>query len=416
MFTHIPEARVATYSNFKAADGTTIDQGIALFFPAPHSFTGEDVLELQGHGGPVVMNMLLMRIVELGARIAQPGEFSQRAFLNDKIDLSQAEAIADLIDSVSQQAAQGAMRSLQGEFSKKIKQLNERLINQRMYIEAAIDFPEEEVDFLSDGRIARNLDELECALKEVLQQANEGALLREGITLVLAGRTNAGKSSLMNQLSGRDSSIVATIPGTTRDLINEFIHLDGIPLKLVDTAGIRNAGDEVEQEGVRRALVEIENADGMLVLVDLQSTKDWQEDLTSLIRELPDKEKLLVVLNKIDVASRQPEIPKHFDYPVTCISAKLGTGMSDLKSLIKAAFSLDLSEEGSFIARARHVEALTRGLDHLQVGRDQLLSRGAGELLAEELRLCHESLSEITGEFSSDDLLGLIFSNFCIGK
>ena len=407
---------MATYSNFKSADGTTIDQGIALFFPAPHSFTGEDVLELQGHGGPIVMNMLLTRVVELGARIAQPGEFSQRAFLNDKIDLSQAEAIADLIDSVSQQAAQGAMRSLQGEFSKKIRQLNERLINQRMYIEAAIDFPEEEVDFLSDGRISRNLDELECSLKEILQQANEGALMREGITLVLAGRTNAGKSSLMNQLSGRNSSIVTKIPGTTRDLINEFIHLDGIPLKLVDTAGIRTAKDEVEQEGVRRALAEIENADGMLVLIDLQSTRDWQQDLASLIGELPDKEKVLVVLNKIDVASRQPEIPQHFDYSVTCISAKLGTGMADLKSVIKAAFSLDLSEEGSFIARARHVEALTRGLDHLQVGKEQLLSRQAGELLAEELRLCHETLSEITGEFSSDDLLGRIFSNFCIGK
>ncbi len=408
--------RYAMYCDFLAEDNSVIDQGIVLYFPAPHSFTGEDVLELQGHGGPVVLEMLLTRVTGLGARIARPGEFSERAFLNNKLDLSQAEAIADLIDSASQQAAKSAVKSLQGEFSKKIQSINENITALRMHVEAAIDFPEEEIDFLSDEKISDGVQVIGESLTAVLQQASKGVLLREGITLVLAGRPNAGKSSLMNLLSGKDAAIVTHIAGTTRDLINEYINLDGVPLKLVDTAGIRAVENEVEEQGVRRALAEIEYADGVLLLIDLNEYRDWSAGITDLLEELPDNDKVIIILNKVDLVDEMPDVPVDFPYPVIPLSAKLGTGHDELLSKIKQIFALDLSGEGSFIARTRHIDALNRALNHLRQGKEQLSTHHAGELLAEELRLSHESLGEITGDFSSDDLLGRIFSSFCIGK
>ena len=285
-----------------------------------------------------------------------------------------------------------------------------------MHVEAAIDFPEEEIDFLSDEKISDGVQVIGESLTAVLQQASKGVLLREGITLVLAGRPNAGKSSLMNLLSGKDAAIVTHIAGTTRDLINEYINLDGVPLKLVDTAGIRAVENEVEEQGVRRALAEIEYADGVLLLIDLNEYRDWSAGITDLLEELPDNDKVIIILNKVDLIDEMPDVPVDFPYPVIPLSAKLGTGHDELLSKIKQIFALDLSGEGSFIARTRHIDALNRALNHLRQGKEQLSTHHAGELLAEELRLSHESLGEITGDFSSDDLLGRIFSSFCIGK
>lgn len=414
----LPVPRYASLATFRDSEGEAIDQGIALYFKAPHSFTGEDVLELHGHGGPLVMDTLLNETVRLGARIARPGEFSERAFLNDKIDLSQAEAIADLIDSVSQQAARSAMRSLQGDFSKLIHELNEQVINLRMYVEAAIDFPEEEIDFLGDNKVIESLEKIRSDLSAVIQQADQGAILREGISLVLAGRPNAGKSSLMNQLSGRDTSIVTTVAGTTRDVVNEYIHLDGIPLKVIDTAGLRQSEDEVEIQGVQRAIREIEKADRVLLVVDLtEHGEDLAHHLAELMDELPADAPVTVVLNKADLISGQLEtLTGNLTQPHCVISALTGQGIQALKDHLKELVGYDSSSEGSFIARARHVDALNRASAHLDTGREQLLATGAGELLAEELRYCQQCLSEITGEFTSDDLLGRIFSSFCIGK
>ncbi|MEJ6516061.1 MAG: tRNA uridine-5-carboxymethylaminomethyl(34) synthesis GTPase MnmE [Pseudomonadales bacterium] len=413
----LPPVRKAVYKNFLDQTGTIVDQGLALFFKAPNSFTGEDVLELQGHGGPIVMDMLLTTVLTAGARQARPGEFSERAFLNDKIDLSQAEAIADLIDSSSQHAARGAMRSLQGEFSNIVRELDNTVVELRMYVEAAIDFPEEEIDFLSDGNLAKKLQETKDVFVRLIQQTKEGALLREGVSLVLAGKPNAGKSSLMNQLSGRQSSIVTAIEGTTRDLVNEHIQIDGIPLNLIDTAGLRPATDEVEEEGVRRALAAVESAEGVLLLIDL-AMGDWRDQALSLLAELPTLEstKVVVVLNKQDLVSRMDEVSEDFIYPVVRISAKNGQGIDELRSSIKSTFGMGISEEGVFIARTRHLEALLLAQQHLLEGISQLEENLAGDLLAEELRLSHQKLCEITGEFSSDDLLGKIFSSFCIGK
>lgn len=412
----VPEARYATLASFKDEKGAIIDDGIALYFPSPNSFTGEDVLELQGHGGPVVMDLLLQQVVRAGARIALPGEFSERAFLNDKIDLTQAEAIADLIDSVSEKAARSAVRSLQGEFSSRIHHLDEMLVNLRMYVEAAIDFPEEEIDFLADSKITGCLDEIEARIASNIEQAGQGALLREGISLVIAGRPNAGKSSLMNCLTGKDSSIVTRVPGTTRDVVNEYIHLDGIPLRVVDTAGIRPSRDEVEAEGVRRALKEVENADQILVVVDIgEHGDDWQRLASELMAELGgESARMTIVLNKIDLV-------EGFSVPtaamrVASISARTGAGIEHLKTLIKSLAGFDASAETPFMARRRHVDAMRRAIAHLREGRRQLQQNRAGELLAEELRGCHECLCEITGEFTSDDLLGKIFASFCIGK
>lgn len=411
----LPRPRYATLGSFVDDAGQTIDQGIALFFPSPHSFTGEDVLELHGHGGPVVMDMLVSRIIDCGARMALPGEFSERAFLNDKMDLSQAEAIADLIDSVSRKAAKSAVKSLQGEFSARIHHVGHLVLNLRMFIEAAIDFPEEEVDFLDGDKVLGRLTEIEDALAATLQQARQGALLREGISLVIAGRPNAGKSSLMNCLTGTDSSIVTALPGTTRDTVDEYIHLDGIPLKLIDTAGIRTGEDEIEREGVKRALRAVGNADQVLVVVDIALHRNaWRSQAEALVDEMAVTGKVTFVLNKIDLLG--DAVARGSDADVVCVSAKSGQGIEDLKHHIKALAGFERFDEGTFLARRRHLEALGRAMSHLAEGRRQLETFGAGELLAEELRLCHAALGEITGEFTSDDLLGRIFENFCIGK
>lgn len=412
----VPRPRYARFGNFLDYEGGIIDQGLALYFPAPRSFTGEDVLELHGHGGPIVMDMLLARVVELGARLALPGEFTERAFINDKIDLSQAEAIADLIDSVSRTAAKSAMRSLQGEFSARIRHVNELVVNLRMFIEAAMDFPEEEIDFLADDKLITSIADIEALLADALRQANQGALLREGITLVIAGRPNAGKSTLMNNLTGTDASIVTAVPGTTRDIVDEYIHLDGIPLKLIDTAGIRASEDEVELEGVKRALRAAAGADQILAVVDIsEDANNWQARATTLIDELGAPDKTTVVLNKIDLLN-QAVLDRLDTSDAICISAVTGEGMDGLKHRIKALAGFTGAAEGTFMARRRHLDALDRAGRHLRAGKQQLITAAAGELLAEELRLCHESLAEITGEFTTDELLGKIFENFCIGK
>lgn len=412
----LPPPRLASLGNFIDKDGVAIDQGVAIYFKAPHSFTGEHILELQGHGGPVVMGMLLERCIELGARIARPGEFSERAFLNNKIDLAQAEAIADLIDSVSATAAKSAVRSLQGEFSKQIVKLTEAVIQLRMYVEAAIDFPEEEIDFLADDKIAEMLELILADFDQISKKAVQGALLREGVSLVLAGRPNAGKSSLMNTLTGRDSSIVTGIAGTTRDIIGENIHLDGLPLRLIDTAGLRVATDEIEAEGLKRAFDEIENADHLLLIVDCEADKGHiQSKVRELKGEVPSEIPATVVLNKIDLnVNWLNELPEEDDW--IGVSAKTGEGIEELRSHLKQVLGYTVNEEGTFIARARHVDALQRALRSVETGRDRLLMENAGELLAEELKVCQRALGEITGEFSSDDLLGRIFSTFCIGK
>ncbi len=424
----IPKTRYATYSNFLDEDKSYIDQGLSLYFQNPHSFTGEDVLELQGHGGPVVLDMLLKRVLSLGARLARPGEFSERAFLNGKIDLSQAEAIADLIDSVSQQAAKGAMRSLRGEFSNLIRKIDRKIVDTRIYVEAAIDFPEEEIDFLSDKKLNESLHQIEQELRSTLSTASEGVLLREGVSIVLSGKPNVGKSSLMNTLSGNDSSIVTDIAGTTRDLVSELIHLDGVPLNLIDTAGIREARDAVEEEGIRRAIKEMKEADGILLLVDVSrgalegsqvgslEENDWQEEVATLLKDLPSQKNVLVVLNKIDLLAEELSVPDDFEFPVVQCSALTKKGIPELKSTLKKLVGVEISGEGAFVARTRHLNALKRALGHMAEGNAQLKTHQAGELLAEELRLCHECMCEITGEYSSDDLLGEIFSSFCIGK
>ena len=414
----IPRPRYAEYVSFFDADNTVIDSGIALYFPAPNSFTGEDIIEFQGHGGPVILDCLLKRVVQLGARLAKPGEFSERAFLNDKIDLAQAEAIADVIDAASTEAARAAARSLQGDFSKRIKQLVEELIHLRIFVEAAIDFPEEEVDFLSDGKIAAQLAKILADLQGIQKTAKQGTLLREGMTVVIAGRPNAGKSSLLNCLSGRDSAIVTEIPGTTRDVLREYIHLDGIPLHIIDTAGLRDSHDVVEQEGIRRAWEEIAKADRILLVVDSQTSplthphKAWPE----FIAQLPEKAALTVVRNKIDLTNETSEIAQYEGMTVISVSAKTRVGVHLLREHLKSSVGYDSHNEGGFSARRRHLEALERAHAALLSGQNQLLEYKAGELLAEELTQAQHALAEITGEFTTDDLLGKIFASFCIGK
>lgn len=419
----VPKPRVAQLANFSDSDGAILDQGIALFYPAPNSFTGEDVLELQGHGGPVVLDLILKAVSGLGVRLAKPGEFTERAFLNDKIDLSQAEAIADLIDSASQQAAKGAMASLQGVFSKKIESLVELLVELRVYVEASIDFPEEEIDFLSDGIVAEKIDTIYNKLEEVLSEANQGALLREGMTVVIAGKPNAGKSSLLNILSGKDSAIVTPTPGTTRDTLREYVHIDGMPLHLVDTAGLRLAADEVEEEGIRRAWREIDKADRILLLVDASDSMeiDPAKIMPEFVDRMVDLDRLTIVRNKIDLLTetgiavgRESDWQK--DGTVISISAKTGQGIDELKQHLKASMGFNAEGEGKFTARRRHLEALTSARELLANGRTQLSDSAAGELLAEDLRLAQRALGEITGVFTTDDLLGRIFSSFCIGK
>ena len=420
--------RYASYGAFYEANSSintksdqVIDYGLTLFFPGPHSFTGEDVLELQAHGGPVILDYLLSEIIKLGARLARPGEFSERAFLNNKMDLTQAEATADLINSASLQAARNAVRSLQGQFSKKIMSLVEAVINLRVYVEAAIDFPEEEIDFLADGKVSSDLDTILNQLNRVFSEAKQGSLVQEGMTVVIAGKPNAGKSSLLNALSGRDSAIVTEIEGTTRDVLREHIQIDGMPLHIIDTAGLRDSPDIIEQEGIRRAWEEINRADRILLVVD--STTSREIDPVKLIGDLgPDISSKLsslanvtIVHNKADLSGQAVEIVEAEQTLIT-LSAKDDQGIELLRQHLKACMGYDGAGEGGFTARRRHLDALTNAQEALYAGQQQLLSYGAGELLAEDLRHCQNALSEITGEFSSDDLLGEIFSSFCIGK
>lgn len=411
--------RYAEYTPFKDKNGVELDQGIALYFPNPHSFTGEDVLELQGHGGPVVMDMLIKRILKIdGIRTARPGEFSERAFLNDKMDLAQAEAIADLIDASSEEAAKSALNSLQGVFSDKINTLVESLIYLRIYVEAAIDFPEEEIDFLADGKVSGDLQGIIDNLNAVRKEANQGAIMREGMKVVIAGRPNAGKSSLLNALSGKDSAIVTDIAGTTRDVLREHIHIDGMPLHIIDTAGLREASDEVERIGIERAWDEIAQADRVLFMVDGTTTDatDPKVIWPEFLDRLPEKMGMTVIRNKADQTGEELGICHVNDPTLIRLSAKTGEGVDALREHLKECMGFSGNQEGGFMARRRHLEALEKAAHHLDVGQQQLEGYMAGEILAEELKIAQQHLSEITGEFTSDDLLGRIFTSFCIGK
>jgi tRNA modification GTPase len=409
----LPAPRTARFCSFLDAAGEVIDQGITLFFPGPRSFTGEDVVELQGHGGPVVMDLLLQRCLQLGARLAGPGEFSQRAFLNDKLDLLQAEAIADLIDAESAAAARLASRTLQGHFSREIERLVERLIELRLYVESSIDFPEEEIDFLSDGKVSADLQAIIDHTGQLLKNAHTGRLLRDGMTLVIAGRPNAGKSSLLNALAGYESAIVTEIPGTTRDILKERITLDGLPLHIIDTAGLRESEDPVEAEGIRRAREQIEQADRILWVFDDQADPSH---LALDRSKLPPMVPLTLVRNKIDLSGRASGICESEEGVEVAIAVRDGQGLELLIEHLKACVGYRTPAGGEFMARRRHLDALQRSLQHLDQGAAMLAQQQAGELLAEDLRQAQQALSEITGEFSADDLLGRIFSTFCIGK
>ncbi|MEJ2139986.1 MAG: tRNA uridine-5-carboxymethylaminomethyl(34) synthesis GTPase MnmE [Gammaproteobacteria bacterium] len=409
----LPEPRRATLSAFGGGDGEAIDHGIALFFPGPHSFTGEDTLELQAHGSPVVVDMLIERLCELGARIAEAGEFSRRAFMNDKLDLTQAEAIADLIDSSSRKAARAAQRSMQGRFSEMVMALNEHVTTLRVHVEAALDFPEEEIDFLSDDALRVRLDATRTIFDDVERAVRQGCLLREGVTVVLAGRPNAGKSSLLNVLAGYDAAIVTHIAGTTRDLVREQIELSGLPVNIIDTAGLRASADEVEEEGIKRARAELDNADHALVIYD--AVTGTPTELRSLLAELPALPGYTIVRNKIDLtdipAGRDSTEPSMIN-----VSAKTGAGIDDLRSHLERQLGYEPAGEGTVIARQRHLESLRRARAHFDAACEVLEATAAGELMAEELLQVQNALAEITGQFSSDDLLGEIFSSFCIGK
>ncbi|WP_196139797.1 tRNA uridine-5-carboxymethylaminomethyl(34) synthesis GTPase MnmE [Aliikangiella sp. G2MR2-5] len=412
------QPRIANYLPFLDIDGQQLDQGIALYFENPHSFTGEDVLEFQGHGGPVVMDLLIEAVLACGAVMAKPGEFSERAFYNDKLDLAQAEAIADLIDSGSKQAAKSALRSLTGEFSAKIHALVEKVIHLRMYVEAAIDFPDEEIDFLADDKVKLQLKEIIQDLAALLASAQQGSLLREGMKVVIAGKPNAGKSSLLNALSGRETAIVTDIAGTTRDVLSEQIHIDGLPLHIIDTAGLRHAKDKVEQIGIERASKEIEQADRVLLVVDSSDGEDHlaREEIRQFIDPAIELPPVTLVRNKCDLADESPNIEKLHDERVITLSAKEKLGIELLKEHLKSIVGFEATESGTFMARRRHIDALKRAQEHLDTGFEQLTQMMAGEILAEELKLTQDCLNEITGEFTADDLLGQIFSSFCIGK
>lgn len=410
----VPEPRRAALRTFRDASGEMLDSGIALYFPGPNSFTGEDVLELHGHGGPVVMDMLLGRVLSLGARNAEPGEFAQRAFLNDKIDLTQAEAIADLIDSGSTQAARAALRSLQGEFSVAVHSLTEAVTETRMHVEAAIDFPEEEVDFLADSVLHSRIDAAIELCEQITAKAQQGALLREGMTVVIAGRPNAGKSSLLNRLAGYEAAIVTDIPGTTRDVLRERIHIDGMPLHIADTAGLREDADVVEAEGIRRARNEMTRADRILYVIDATRALD-DEVMSAELATLPQDIPVTVILNKIDLANRASRYEQSRP-PRLHVSATTGGGIDLLREHLKECMGFQGAGTGTISARRRHLDALDRANAHLHEAQRQLLDRRAGELMAEELRQAQQCLAEITGEFTPDDLLGRIFTSFCIGK
>ena len=415
MLGEVPIPRRATFARFADAHHEPIDAGLALFFPAPHSYTGEHVLELHGHGGQVVLEALVARVVELGARRAHPGEFTQRAFLNNKLDLAQAEAIADLIDAGSREAARAAMRSLQGEFSTMVRGLTDALIELRTYVEAAIDFPEEEIDFLADQALAGRFESVQGHFDGVEQCARQGRLLREGMTVVIAGRPNAGKSSLLNRLAGYDAAIVTPIPGTTRDIVRERIDIDGMPLHVLDTAGLRQGGDVVEEEGIRRAQVEMHRADRLLFVIDAVSDPDagaFADERARLPRDVP----VTLVFNKCDLTNGIPVADTYSGPPRVNVSALTGKGIEELRAHLKLCMGYQTLDSGTVSARQRHLDSLTSARRRVDDAAQLLRERRAGELVAEELRLAQQSLNEITGEFTSDDLLGRIFSSFCLGK
>jgi tRNA modification GTPase len=410
----LPAARRAVFAAFRDAEQQTIDAGLTLFFPGPHSYTGEDVVEFHGHGGPVIIETLIARLVALGARRANPGEFTQRAFLNDKLDLAQAEAVADLIDAGSREAARAAMRSLQGEFSTMIQVLTGAVIDLRTYVEAAIDFPEEEVDFLADQALAERLANVRQHFEAVTRSAGQGRLLRDGMTVVLAGAPNAGKSSLLNRLAGYDAAIVTAVPGTTRDVLRERIHLDGMPLHILDTAGLRVALDAVEEEGIRRAQLEMARADRVLFVIDGArdpTARTYRELASTLPAQVP----VTLVYNKSDVmdasaVSAPPGVPR------IEVSALTGQGLDSLRAHLKSSMGYFTLETGSVSARQRHIEALERARGCVEEAARVLKETRAGELVAQELRAAQRALDEIGGEFTNEDLLGRIFSSFCIGK
>ncbi len=408
-----PSPRYAHYSSFTDKTKTIIDSGLTLFFKKPFSFTGEDIVEFHAHGGPVVLDLLLKEILQNDIRPARAGEFTERAFLNDKIDLAQAEAIADLIEADSEQAARAAMRSMQGEFSAVIHQLVESLIQLRIHVESALDFPEEEIDFLADTAIAEQLTQVTNKLQEVKKSAQQGRLLKEGMTVVIAGKPNAGKSSLLNQLAGQDSAIVTEIAGTTRDILREHIQIDGLPLHIIDTAGLRESDDIVEQEGVKRAKQMIDKADRVLFVIDVNDEEKNTDEI--LLDAIPKNIGVTAVYNKIDKNKQTAKITEDNKTKIY-LSAKTGDGIDILKQHLKQCMGYQQKNEGQFIARRRHLDAINIAEKHLDVAHKNLHHLKAGELLAEELRIAQESLSSITGEFSSDDLLGRIFSDFCIGK
>lgn len=405
----LPPPRRALLADFRDEDGSVLDRGLALYFPAPRSMTGEAVLELHAHGGPVVLDLLLARVLSLGARTAEPGEFSRRAFMNDKLDLAQAEAIADLIDSGSQQAARAAMRSLKGEFSALVNALTAALIELRVYVEAAMDFPEEDLDLLSDAQTSKRMRDVFARFERLSSAAEQGHLLQHGMTVVIAGRPNAGKSSLLNRLAGYDAAIVTDIPGTTRDVVRERIHLDGMPLHVLDTAGLRADGDVVEREGMRRTRQEMTQADRLLLVVDSSEEQD------SAIEELPAGVPVTIVRNKIDLSGEAAGLVQA-EPATVALSAKSAAGLDALRQHLKDCMGFQGSDSGTLSARRRHLDALRRADQHAHEAKRQLVDHRAAELMAEELRLAQKALGEITGEFTSEDLLGRIFSSFCIGK
>jgi len=408
---HCPSPRHAAYLDFKDADGQLIDRGIAVYYPNPHSYTGEDVLELQAHGGTALMQILLARCIALGARQAMPGEFTRRAYLNDKLDLAQAEAVADLINAATEEAAKSAVRSLSGEFSQTIHALLQQLIELRMYVEACLDFPEEEIDFITQGRVAEKITLNQQALSRIFSKAKQGALLRDGIHVVLIGQPNVGKSSLMNALAGEEVAIVTPIAGTTRDTIKSAIQIQGVPLHVIDTAGLRDTEDEVEKFGIARTWRATETANIALLLLD--STHGITEKEKSILDSLPQEIAKIWVHNKIDVSQESAKITEINGQYHVYLSAKTGQGLDLLKLQLLNFAGYQASGEGVFMARARHLKALDEVRGHLDQATHQITS---AELVAEELRLAQEALSTITGEFTPDDLLGEIFSKFCIGK
>lgn len=408
---HCPAPRHAAYLSFLQADTTLIDRGIAIYFPNPHSYTGEDVLELQAHGGTALMQILLARCIECGARHAQAGEFTQRAYLNDKLDLAQAEAVADLINAATVEAARSAVRSLSGEFSQAIQTLLQQLVDLRMYVEACLDFPEEEIDFITQGRVLEKLQANQAALQHIFHQARQGVLLREGINVVLIGQPNVGKSSLLNALSGEEVAIVTPIAGTTRDTIKSVIQIEGVPLHVIDTAGLRETEDTVEQVGIARTWKAVETAHVALLLVDSQHGIGAQEK--AILHKLPPEVKKVWVHNKIDVSRETSRIEKLENEQHVFLSAKTGDGIASLQKTLLEIVGYQPGGEGVFMARARHLQALEEVEQHLD---QAMLQMHAAELVAEELRCAQEALGTITGEFTPDDLLGEIFSRFCIGK